>query len=195
VGPNGQTGINLAHTALHSPVTGIVTRAGEGKYGTIAIRDANGLSHEILHTHSQHVAVGDPVVAGQIVGTMGNTGASDQHVHYQLKDSARNTLNPIDYWNGQGRIDPDPAPPAYLDDYQRYLGIPGSTTSNISAAPASGREEGSGSALSWARSRQADVVQQQACEKQHAANLDRYQACNNEGHWSFAMSQRGSTSE
>src|SRR5262249_12103012 len=90
VGPNGQTGINLQHPTLRSPVSGIVTNAGEGRYGTIAIRDANGFSHEILHTHSRHVVAGDPVVAGQIIGTMGNTGVDEpyvergqQHVHYQ----------------------------------------------------------------------------------------------------------------
>jgi hypothetical protein len=63
VGPNGQTGVNLQHPALRAPVDGIVTNAGEGAAGRIAIRDANGLSHEILHTHSRHVRKGDPVVA------------------------------------------------------------------------------------------------------------------------------------
>ena len=94
VGPNGQTGINLTHPALRSPVTGIVTNAGEGTVGRIAIRDANGFSHEILHTSSRDVAVGDPVVAGQLIGTIGNTGVprhkdgrlGDQHVHYQIRD-------------------------------------------------------------------------------------------------------------
>ena len=50
VGPNGQAGINLKHPALRAPVDGIVTNAGEGTAGRIAIRDANGLSHEVLHT-------------------------------------------------------------------------------------------------------------------------------------------------
>ena len=141
VGPNGQTGINLAHPELRSPVTGIVTRAGEGKYGTVSIRDANGLSHEILHTHSQHVAVGDPVIAGQIIGTMGNTGASDQHLHYQLKDSAGNILNPFDYWDQQGRVDPNPAPSAHLGDYQRYLATPGAAMGDtVANAPPAGSQ-------------------------------------------------------
>ena len=90
---SGPKGINLANPALRSPVTGIVTQADEGRYGTIAIRDANGYSHEILNGHSRHVSVGDPVVAGQLIGTMGNTGVTNDpkkgnHVHYQLKDSA-----------------------------------------------------------------------------------------------------------
>lgn len=90
----GQTLLNKSHPALRSPVNGVVTSAGEGKYGTIAIRDSNGFSHEILHTHASHVAIGDPVVAGQLIGTVGNTGVNfknpdkgHHHVHYQLKEA------------------------------------------------------------------------------------------------------------
>jgi murein DD-endopeptidase MepM/ murein hydrolase activator NlpD len=84
--PIGQTGINLKHPALRSPVAGIVTtNPGEGTFGRIAIRDANGLSHEILHTDTQYVKRGELVGVGQPIGSMGNTGTKDQHVHYQLK--------------------------------------------------------------------------------------------------------------
>jgi hypothetical protein len=56
VGSNGQSGVNLLHPALRSPVAGVVTtNPGEGSFGRIAIRDANGFSHEILHTHTQLV--------------------------------------------------------------------------------------------------------------------------------------------
>jgi hypothetical protein len=132
----GQNGINLTHPAIRSPIAGIVTNAGQGKYGTIAIRDADGFSHEILHTHSRHVAVGDPVAAGQIVGTMGNTGVDEpyiekgqQHVHYQIRDPAGNPLNPIEFWDQQGRFDPAPALPAHLEDYRQYLRSPGAVGS------------------------------------------------------------------
>jgi murein DD-endopeptidase MepM/ murein hydrolase activator NlpD len=108
----GQRGINLAHPALRSPVTGVVTSARQGAAGRIAIRDANGFTHEILHSHRQHVTIGDPVVAGQLIGTMGNTGVSrenpdkgDHHVHYQLKDPAGKEIDPSAFWNQQGRID------------------------------------------------------------------------------------------
>lgn len=70
----GVAKLNRSSPAMRSPVTGLVTRADQGRWGTIAIRDANGFSHEILHSHAQHVSVGDPVVAGQLIGTMGNTG-------------------------------------------------------------------------------------------------------------------------
>lgn len=74
VGPYEQQGLNLRHPALHSPVDGMVTNAGEGSAGRIAIRDADGASHELLHAHKQYVSIGDQVVAGQMIGTMGNMG-------------------------------------------------------------------------------------------------------------------------
>jgi hypothetical protein len=142
VGPNGQRGINLQHPALRSPVDGIVTNAGQGTAGRIAIRDANGFSHEILHTHARHVAIGDPVVAGQLIGTMGNTGVNskepkkgDHHVHSQLKDPAGNRVNPTAFWNEQGPVDPNPAPPGFLGEYQQYLRGLGANAGN--AAPRS----------------------------------------------------------
>jgi hypothetical protein len=49
VGPNGQTGVNLTHPALRSPVTGIVTNAGQGTVGRIAIQDTNGFTRDIAY--------------------------------------------------------------------------------------------------------------------------------------------------
>ncbi|WP_198030060.1 M23 family metallopeptidase [Bradyrhizobium sp. Tv2a-2] len=145
----GQTGINLTHPVIRSPIAGIVTNAGQGKYGTIAIRDTNGFSHEILHTHSRHVAIGDPVAAGQIVGTMGNTGVDhayveqgQQHVHYQIRDPAGNPLNPIEFWDQQGHFDPAPPSPANLQDYNRYLGRPGAAGSPASPRGSAGAPAG-----------------------------------------------------
>jgi hypothetical protein len=137
VGPNGQTGINLTHPALRSPVAGVVENAGQGNVGRIAIRDKNGFLHEILHTYAQHVSIGDPVAAGQLIGTMGNTGVDPvnpkkgaYHVHYQLRDPAGNIVNPTDFWDRQGPADPNPAPPAYLGEYQQYLQGPGANAGN-----------------------------------------------------------------
>lgn len=113
--------LNLSHPALRSPVAGIVTNAGAGTVGRIAIRDANGFIHEILHTHTRHVAVGDAVVPGQLIGTMGNTGVKhpniefgDHHVHYQMWDPAGNRVNPAEFWDRRDA-------PAYLGEYQQYL--------------------------------------------------------------------------
>jgi hypothetical protein len=108
LGPGGQKGINLTNPKLYSPVAGIVTNAGQGTVGRIAVRDTNGYSHEILHTHTRDVKVGDRVAEGQLIGTMGNTGVLNanvedgpQHVHYQLKDAAGNVINPTEFWDRQ----------------------------------------------------------------------------------------------
>lgn len=90
----------------------------------IAIRDANGLSHEILHTRTQYVKRGDLVGVGQSIGTMGNTGTHDQHVHYQFKDPAGEAIDPTGFWDRLGPAKTDPGQPAYLGDYQQYLRLP-----------------------------------------------------------------------
>jgi putative chitinase len=99
----GQNGVNLQHPTVNSPISGKVTFVG-GQYGTIKIEDAQGNSHEILHTQSQLVKEGQRVIAGQPIGTMGGRGpdgANDyaQHVHYQLKDSDGKLKSPEDFWN------------------------------------------------------------------------------------------------
>ncbi len=101
----GQNGVNLQHPTINSPISGKVTFVG-GQYGTIKIEDAQGNSHEILHTQSQSVKEGQQVTAGQPIGTMGGRGpdgANDyaQHVHYQLKDSTGKLKSPEDFWNKQ----------------------------------------------------------------------------------------------
>jgi putative chitinase len=104
----GQNGVNLQHPTIHAPISGKVTFVG-GQYGTIKILDAQGNSHEILHTHSQSVKEGQQIAAGQPIGTMGGRGpdgANDyaQHVHYQLKDSTGKLKSPEEFWNKQQDI-------------------------------------------------------------------------------------------
>ena len=104
----GQAGINKQHPTINAPISGKVTFVG-GQYGTIKIEDAQGNSHEILHTQSQSVKEGQQVTAGQPIGTMGgrgSDGANDyaQHVHYQLKDSTGKLKSPEDFWNKQQDI-------------------------------------------------------------------------------------------
>ena len=99
----GQSGINLTHPTVHAPVAGEVTFVG-GQYGTIKIRDAQGNSHEILHTRTQSVIVGQQLAAGDEIATMGGRGPHGatqyaQHVHYQMKDSQGHAINPEQYWN------------------------------------------------------------------------------------------------
>ncbi|KAB7604199.1 M23 family metallopeptidase, partial [Verminephrobacter sp. Larva24] len=99
----GQSGINLTNPTVYSPIGGTVTFVG-GRYGTIRIRDAGGNSHEILHTYSQYVTVGDAVKVGDAIGTMGGRGPKGanefrQHVHYQMKDPQGRQINPQDWWD------------------------------------------------------------------------------------------------
>jgi len=145
-----QSRFNTSHPALRSPIAGRVINAGEGDYGTIAIRDANGYTHELLHTQRRHVSIGDPVVAGQLIGTMGNTGVDHRgveggqyHVHYQIKDRDGNRVNPVEFWDSQGPIDPNPAPPAVLRDYLQYQRGLGSTVdAAFNNAPVAGPRYG-----------------------------------------------------
>ncbi|MFC5740018.1 XVIPCD domain-containing protein [Dyella tabacisoli] len=99
----GQTGINLTHPTVHSSVSGEVTFVG-GQYGTIKIKDAEGNSHEILHTQTQSVTVGQKLTVGEEIGTMGGRGPNGgaqyaQHVHYQMKDSQGRPVNPEEFWS------------------------------------------------------------------------------------------------
>lgn len=122
----GVAKLNRSNPAMRAPVTGIVTRADKGGFGTIAIRDADGFSHEILHSRAQHVTVGDPVVAGQLIGTMGNTGLKVKdpkdanHAHYQLKDPSGKVIDPSAYWDHRESFDPNPAPPTFLSTSDTY---------------------------------------------------------------------------
>lgn len=98
----GQAGINLTHPTVHSPVAGEVTFVG-GQYGTIKIRDAQGNSHEILHTQSQSVTIGQHLEPGDEIGRMGGRGPDGatqyaQHVHYQMKDAQGHAINPETFW-------------------------------------------------------------------------------------------------
>lgn len=71
-------------------------------YGTfgnyIEIRHGNGYKTVYGHLHNRKVFVGDKVVRGQQIGTVGNTGKSTApHLHYEV--SYRNkSKNPVDYY-------------------------------------------------------------------------------------------------
>jgi len=126
--------LNRSNPELRSPVAGIVTNAGEGSVGRIAIRDANGFSHEILHTQTQKVRRGDLVGVGQPIGTMGNTGTYDQHVHSQLKDPAGHAINPTEFWDRLGQAKSDPGELAYRDHISNICSVATSTRSMNLAA-------------------------------------------------------------
>jgi len=99
----GQNGINLQYPIVRAPIAGHVTFVGGG-YGMVKIRDSEGNSHEILHTHSQSVSVGQQVSAGTPVGTMGGRGPGGpnqyaRHVHYQIRNPQGQITNPQAWWD------------------------------------------------------------------------------------------------
>lgn len=116
----GQSGRNLEHPVLRSPVSGTVEYGdGQGQYGTVKIRDDQGNLHEILHMDSRSVRVTDPptrIEAGDPIGTMGGRGPDGpghypQHVHYQIRDPQGHLTDPEAFWNNRQRTQ-DQAPPA-----------------------------------------------------------------------------------
>lgn len=57
---------------------------GYGKY--IAIRHPNGITSHYGHCNSIEVVPGRTVTAGQIIGTVGNSGASTgPHLHFEIR--------------------------------------------------------------------------------------------------------------
>jgi peptidoglycan hydrolase-like protein with peptidoglycan-binding domain len=101
----GQTGANLQHPVVHSPVSGVVIGSG-GTYGTVSIRDDQGNVHQILHLDSQSVQPPQRIQAGDPIGTMGGTGPKgsetfQQHVHYQIINPQGKFVDPEQFWNQQ----------------------------------------------------------------------------------------------
>lgn len=99
----GQRGLNMQFPPVFSPVDGEVTFSG-GQYGTVKIEDANGFSHEFLHLQDRVVSQGQRIAAGDQIGTMGGRGPNSatqyaRHVHYQLKDTDGNFIDPAEFWN------------------------------------------------------------------------------------------------
>lgn len=108
----GESGLNLRHPTVHSPVSGTVIFSG-GEFGTVKIRDAQGNVHEILHLDTRSVETEEPIRAGDPIGTMGGRGPRGanqyaQHVHYQLRDPHGHTIDPTAFWHGR-RIEAEAA--------------------------------------------------------------------------------------
>jgi murein DD-endopeptidase MepM/ murein hydrolase activator NlpD len=100
-------GIDLAaeegtpYQAVHS---GTVTQAGyNGGYGfSITIQNADGT--EVVYAHSRRLLVkkGDKVTAGQVIGEIGNTGASyGTHLHLEIHVHGQ-PVDPITFLRAHG---------------------------------------------------------------------------------------------
>lgn len=104
----GQSGLNLQYPKVYAPIAGVVSFTG-GSYGAIKIKDADGNSHEILHTSSHVVSVGAAVAEGDEIGAMGGQGPNGatqypRHVHYQMKGPTGTLINPENWWNEQAGV-------------------------------------------------------------------------------------------
>ncbi|MBU2668750.1 M23 family metallopeptidase [Actinoplanes bogorensis] len=91
----------LPYKAIHA---GKVTKAGYyGGYGyMITIEDAQG--NEVIYGHSRRLLVkaGDVVKAGQVIGQVGNTGASyGTHLHLEIHVNG-NPIDPIPFLRDHG---------------------------------------------------------------------------------------------
>ena len=104
---NPQSGLNLAHPTIQSPVAGDIEEI-EPSLGRIVIRERDsagnytGYRVEILHTNTRSVRKQDRVDARQPIGTMGGVGVKGkgqpegfQHMHVQVIDPAGNVVNPF----------------------------------------------------------------------------------------------------
>jgi len=79
---------------------GTVTRVARERtgYGNWVMVD-HGFGYETLyaHLHDINVRVGEKVVKGQLIGTVGNSGTSTSpHLHYEVRKHGRH-VNPINY--------------------------------------------------------------------------------------------------
>lgn len=89
-------------TAINSPVSGKVVVAGDAKsqgqhwsYGNmVVVQDKDGIKHIMAHMDKVMAKVGDQIVAGVQVGTVGSTGnSSGNHLHYEQNKNGK-VLNP-----------------------------------------------------------------------------------------------------
>jgi murein DD-endopeptidase MepM/ murein hydrolase activator NlpD len=75
-------------------VYGIVVKAGDGPWGTIAVQLADGDVLQYLHTSASHVKVGDVVAPDTPLGKTGKTGAGVIHLHVQARDKNQDAISP-----------------------------------------------------------------------------------------------------
>lgn len=94
-GPRFHSGIDLAADCgreVDAVADGRVTFAGETPgYGrTVVIEHEGGASTRYAHLAAIDVRAGEPVVAGEIIGTVGQTGRSTgPHLHFELRQNGR----------------------------------------------------------------------------------------------------------
>ena len=102
-------GVDISGTGRGSPIyaanNGVVTKAEYNSYNGnyIYIDHNNGYLSEYAHMDSLNVKVGQVVEAGQIIGTMGDTGFSTGvHLHFGIwsgNPASASAYNPLHFYN------------------------------------------------------------------------------------------------
>lgn len=101
--PGGHEGVDLAANvgeSVHAAGGGTVAFAGWNNYGYgYVVVIAHGPTFTIYgHLDTYKVSCGQSVSAGNLVGTVGNTGNSTgPHLHFEVRDANWNARNPQDY--------------------------------------------------------------------------------------------------
>lgn len=88
-------------TPIYAAADGVVTKVSStGSYGKlVVISHGNGLTTKYAHCNSFNVSVGDAVVRGQQIATVGSTGnATGNILHYEVLVNGSNR-NPVNYLN------------------------------------------------------------------------------------------------
>ncbi|MCP4431712.1 MAG: peptidoglycan DD-metalloendopeptidase family protein [Gammaproteobacteria bacterium] len=88
-------------TDIHAAAAGRVVFSGtQDGYGHLVILDhGTGLQTVYAHNDRNHVAEGQLVKQGQVIGSVGRTGnASGYHVHFEFRRRGK-AVNPADYLN------------------------------------------------------------------------------------------------
>jgi murein DD-endopeptidase MepM/ murein hydrolase activator NlpD len=124
-------------TPIHSGQNGTVTFAGySGDYGNVVIiENDKGLTSKYTHCDTLNVIVGQAVKTGDVIATVGNTGASTGSLlHLEILKNGQ-YLNPLYFCdNGSFSLTPtyDAAPTplgdgsyaAMIEEAEKYLGYP-----------------------------------------------------------------------
>jgi len=101
--PRHHDGVDIGapyDTPVGSAQGGRVTFAGvQGGYGnTVIIDHGNGLTTLYAHLALINVTGGQPVIQGQNIGTVGNTGwSTGPHLHFEVRENG-NAVNPLKYF-------------------------------------------------------------------------------------------------
>ena len=63
----------------------------------VKLRDACGWNYYYGHMDAEYVSVGQTVIAGEVIGTMGRTGAASTHLHFNISPGDyNNDIDPFD---------------------------------------------------------------------------------------------------